>query len=318
MVQVLPQLLGGTVVYLSIEFNKDGSKKLEEISNTYVPVEETENETDETTEEITDETSEETTEEELIDETTEEENTETEKTITMKVDDEEIMTTSFDEPIKTGKLQLSVGSATTDLDTLQGYIDQASSMAIVLDCGEILLTYEVEENEYVLSDITDNELQIVEYVILGVALLALIVLIVRYKTLGILGAFSYIGLASILLLVIRYTNVVLSLEGIFGIVIVLILNYIFVNKILAKLKDKSKELKVEDVKNANKETYKEFFIKILPVIIMAITFCFIKWVPISSFGMVMFWGIALIAIYHVIVTNNLLKLKANTKMGGNK
>ena len=40
MVQVLPQLLGGTVVYLNIEFNKEGSKKLEEISNQYVTIEE--------------------------------------------------------------------------------------------------------------------------------------------------------------------------------------------------------------------------------------------------------------------------------------
>lgn len=80
MVQVLHQLLGGTMVYLSIEFDKEGSKKLEEISNTYVPVEETENEANETTdeestdEESTDETTEEITDEETID---------TEKTITM-------------------------------------------------------------------------------------------------------------------------------------------------------------------------------------------------------------------------------------------
>ena len=56
-------------------------------------------------------------------------------------------------------------------------------------------------------------------------------------------------------------------------------------------------------------TYKEFFIKIIPIIILVITFCFIKWTPISSFGMVMFWGIALIAAYNSIVTNSLLKIK---------
>ena len=35
--------------------------------------------------------------------------TKTEKKITMKIDDQEIMSTSFDEPITTGKIQLSVG-----------------------------------------------------------------------------------------------------------------------------------------------------------------------------------------------------------------
>ena len=32
------------------------------------------------------------------------------------------------------------------------------------------------------------------------------------------------------------------------------------------------------------------------------------WEPVSSFGMVMFWGIALIAAYNISVTNALLKI----------
>ena len=287
----------GTAVYLNIEFTKDGAKKLEDISNTYIKTEDT-NTTSENT----------TANETSTEDTTTEETTE--KTITMKIDDEEIMTTSFDEPLRTGKLQLSIGSGTTDTDTLKDYINQANNMAIVLDTGNMPIKYKVDTNEYIKSDITQNEIQIVQYAIIGIAALALIVLIIRYKTLGILGTISYIGLASILLLVIRYANVVLSMEGIFGIAIVLILNYIFVNKFLSKLKENRKDLEKEQVKQANKETYKEFFIKIIPIIIMVVTFCFIQWVPISSFGMVMIWGIALIAAYNVIITNNLLKLKA--------
>ena len=227
----------------------------------------------------------------------------------MKIDDEEIMSTSFDEPIRTVKLQLSVGAATTDQETLQNSIAQASSMATVLDTGNLPLKYEVDGNEYVLSDITENQLQIVQYALIGIVAIGLIVLIIRYKSNGLLGAISYVGLAALFVLIIRYTNVVLSIEGIFAIAITLLLNYIFVNKLLAKLKQN--EVKKENVKQAIKETYKEFFIKIIPICIMVITFCFIKWIPISSFGMVMFWGIALIAIYHISVTNSLLKIKAS-------
>lgn len=284
----------GTTVYLNIEFTKEGKQKLEEISNKYIKSEDTG--ADENTTE--NETSENTT-----DETT------SEKTITMKIDDEEIMSTSFDEPIRTGKLQLSVGRATTDQDTLQDSIAQASSMATVLDTGNLPLKYEVDGNEYVLSDITENQLQIVQYALIGIVAIGLIVLIIRYKSNGLLGAISYVGLAALFVLIIRYTNVVLSIEGIFAIAITLLLNYIFVNKLLAKLKQS--EVKKENIKQAIKETYKEFFIKIIPICIMVITFCFIKWIPISSFGMVMFWGIALIAIYHISVTNSLLRIKAS-------
>lgn len=278
----------GTMVYLNIEFTKEGTSKLEEISTNYTA-----------TTEDTNTTSEDTSSDDT-----------TEKTITMKIDGEEIMTTSFDEPIRTGRLQLSIGYSTTDTDTLNGYINQASNMAVVLDTGNMPVRYEVDTNEFIESDITQNQLQIASYIMLGVVGLALIVLIIRYRTLGLLGAFSYVGLMSILLLIIRYANVVLSMEGIFGIAIVLILNYIFVNKFLNKLKDNRKDLSKEEVIKANKETYKEFFIRIIPVIIMVIAFSFVQWTPISSFGMVMIWGIALIAAYNVIFTNNLLKLKA--------
>ena len=281
----------GTAVYLNIEFTKEGTKKLEDISNKYV------------------ETTNTTTENTTTDETTDQTEETTEKTVTMKIDDEEIMTTSFDEPLRTGKLQLSIGNSTTNTDTLNDYIQQANSMAIVLDTGNMPVKYDVDTNEYVKSDITQNQIQIVEYIIIGIVVFALIVLIIRYKMSGILGAFSFIGLMSILLLTIRYANVVLSIEGVFGIVIVLILNYIFINKFLNKLKENRKDLSKKNVIDANKETYKELFIRIVPVIIMVVAFCFVNWVPISSFGMVMMWGIALIAIYNVIITNNLLKLK---------
>lgn len=227
----------------------------------------------------------------------------------MMIDDEEIMSTSFDEPLKTGKLQLSVGSSTTDTDTLQGYISQASNMAVVLDTGKIPVKYEVNENKYILSDITNQQLNVIKYTIAGIVLLSLMIWIVRYKLTGLLGSISYIGLASILLLLIRYANVTLSIQGILGIVIILILNYMFMNKLLSKLK--KEKLDKEMMKQMVKETYKEFFITILPIAIAVITFCFAGWAPISSLGMVMFWGIVLIAIYNFIVTNNLLKIETN-------
>lgn len=264
----------GTSVYLEIEFNKEGSKKLEEISNKYITTEEEKNE----------ENAEETTEEKKD-----------EKTITMNIDDSEIMSTSFDEPIRTGKLQLSVGTAATDNDTLQDYINRATSMATILDKGNMPIKYDLKENQYKLSDITQKDEQIIIYVALAVIVLALIVIMIKYKGTGILGAISYIGFTALFLLILRYTNVVISIEGIFGIGMILVLNYIFLHQLLAK--------------ENKKEVYKKYFITILPIIIMVIAFCFIKWIPIASFGMVMFWGILLIAIYNAIVTNNLLKIK---------
>lgn len=278
----------GTTVYLNIEFTKDGAKKLEDISNKYVKTETTQN----------------TTESEDTD------NSEsTEKKITMKIDDEEIMSTSFDETLKTGKLQLSIGKATTDSKTLESYVTQASNMAVVLDSGKMPIKYEVDENQYILSDITSQELDIVVYILVGIVAILSIIFIIRYKSYGAIGAVSYIGLISIFLILIRYANVAVSIQGILAIALVFILNYVFVNKLIGKVN--KKELKEQTTNQKIKEVYKEFFVKIIPICIATIVFCFAGWDPISSFGMIMFWGIVLIAIYNYIITSTLLKIQDN-------
>lgn len=289
----------GTSVYLNIEFNKEGAKKLEDISNKYVKVESSEENTVESNDENTT----------AKDDTTQnsEENKTEEKTITMKIDDEDIMSTSFDETMKTGKLQLSVGQASTDTNTLQGYIQQASNMASVLDTGNMPIKYDIEENQYIKTDITHEKLQIIKYIASGIIILALIVLCVKYKTNGIIGAISYIGLFAILMLLIRYANVVITIDGLFGVALVLLLEYLFIDKLLKKT------IIEVNINKQMKETYKEFITRIIPIVIAIITFCFMKWIPVSSFGMIMFWGISLILIYNFTIIGNLLKIKAENK-----
>ena len=153
----------GTTVYLNIEFTKEGAKKLEDISSKYVKTSTSDNTTDNT---------------DSSDTTT----SSTEKKITMKIDDEEIMSTSFDETLKTGKIQLSIGKATTDSKTLQGYVSQASNIAVVLDSGKMPIKYDVDENQYVLSDITNQELDIVVYILIGIVAILSIIFIIRYSS----------------------------------------------------------------------------------------------------------------------------------------
>lgn len=272
----------GTTVYLNIEFTDEGTKKLEEITNKY------KGDT----------------------EASEDENSEgSAKKVTLLVDDSEMLSTGFEEPIKTGKIQLSIGSATTDTETLQEYASQASNMAVILNNGEMSVKYTVHDNQYILSDITNNDLNTIFYVILGVTCIALIVLIFKYKMSGLLGTISFIGLASLLLLLIRYTNVDLSIQGILGIILTLVLNYIFTCKIISKIS--SKDYKKSTMNEIIKDSYKEFFMKIIPICIAIIVFCFAGWAPISSFGMVMFWGLVLIAVYNAIITNLLFRIQNN-------
>ena len=301
----------GTSVYLEIAFNKEGKSKLEEISKTYVKSESnttTENNTStENTTTENNETTEDTNSSEETNTTTD--SSTTEKKITMKIDDEEIMSTYFDEPITTGKIQLSVGSATTDTSTLNGYIQQAQNVATELDSGKLPVKYDLEKNQYLLSNISKQELTYVAIAITVIAVVAIIILTIKYKSNGLLTGIAYVGFTALYLLLIRYTNVTISIESIFAIAIVLILNYIFTAMLLYNIK-KLKEEKNENVMNESiSKTYIKFFNRIIPICIMVVAFCFVKWTPMSSFGMTAFWGIVMIAIYNAVVTNSLMKIK---------
>ena len=296
----------GTSVYLQIEFNKNGKDKLKNVSQTYVSVNNT---TNNTTENNVAENTTSETENEATNTTTEgsSDTATTEKKITMKIDDQEIMSTSFDEPITTGKIQLSVGSATTDKTTLQNYVDQAQSVATTLDTGKLPVKYDLEKNQYILPKLTTQDLIKVEIAIAIIAVVGIIILIVKHKLNGLLSGIAYVGLSAVYMLVVRYTNVTISIESIAGIIIVLILNYIFTTMFLNKIEELNKEKAENVMKKATGATYKKFYLRIIPICIMAIAFSFIKWVTISSFGMITFWGIVIIAIYNAIITRYLLK-----------
>lgn len=294
----------GTTVYLDMEFTKEGTKKLEDISNNYKKVEEEQNTN--TNEEA--ENNNTTTNEETNTEANENEENK-EKQITMKLDDQEIMTTSFDETIKTGTLQLSIGSSATDSKTLQGYAEQAGTIASVLNSGNMPVKYDISQNEYILSDVTPQNLQYVKLAVVIAIAVAIIILVIRFKINGLLAGISLIGFTAIYNILLKYTNITLSIQGIFGIAITLVLAYIFINMILTKIKNSKEEMTKEEISKSIKESYKEFFIKIIPICIAVVVFCFTNWMAISSFGMVMFWGIVLIAICN-LVTATLLKIRA--------
>ena len=301
-VQIIDETSYGSGVYLNIKFNKEGTKKFENITSTYTNTTSNTSTDTNTTDNTTNSADTNTTEDTSSEETS--------KTITMKIDDDEIMTTDFDQVIKNGEMSLSVGSSTTEKDELAEYVENAKNIKATLDNEEMPIKYEGTKNEYILTDITRDWLNYAKIGMIIIIAVALLVLVIRYKLYGFLASIAYVAFSAIYTILLRYANVTITLEGIFGIAIVFILNYIFVNKLLNNIRKEKEEYNLNKIA---KETYKEYFIKIIPLCIMAITFCFISWEPISSFGMVMFWGILLIAIYNILITVNMMKLKTDKR-----
>lgn len=259
----------GTTVYLNIEFNKDSIEKLKEISNTYVK-------------------------------TTDSEGNETTKKISIKLDDSTLTSTSFGEEITNGILQISVGDATTDTTTINNYLEEARNLAILINDGELPIEYTLEQNRYVSSNITTRNVVIAAMVVGAIMIVTIIVLGIIYKKNGILIGIANIGYAAILLLLIRYTNVVITTEGLFGILTSIVLNYIFSIYLLKTIKEE-----IDAKKAYNKATLAMVFV-LIPALIVGITLCFANWMPIYSFGALIFWGILTIFVYNAVLTRTLL------------
>lgn len=287
----------GTDVYLNIQFDKEGKNKLTEITENYKTINTTSENT--TTENTTseNETAENTTENTA----TESETTETQKKVVIKIDDEEVTTTSFDNIIRTGSLQLTVGKSSTSRSTINENAKKANNIASTLSFGNLPVDYEVSQNEYILSNITTKEIQQIITIIAVIAVIGLIALMFRYKLTGVLSSIAFIGFTALYLLLVRYTNVIITLEGIFGIAVILVINYILTNKIA------NSNEKEETAKEIKKE-YGKSWLKIIPICIISIVFSFARWTPIASLGMVMLWGLALSAVYQLFITIPLIKI----------
>lgn len=256
----------GTTVYLKIEFNKEGKEKLKEISNTYV------SKKDDEGKDVT-------------------------KKIKMTLDDQTIMTTSFGEEISDGIIEISIGNSSNSSE-LQSYLRQASNIAVFLNTNPMPITYKIELNRFVYSDITSNTIKTIVIIFAIIAILMIAYAIIRFRLNGLMGAIVDIGFAAILLLAIRYCNVTLTLTGLFTIAIACVLAYIITMLILQQYKNnKDKEI----VKKNIKKLLKNVLIVSIPLMAMAITFSLTNYEAISSIGMVLFWSILTIFVYGLII-----------------
>lgn len=271
----------GTGIYLDFAFTDEGAKIIKDLStNKYKTIEK--EETEKTEEETEKSQGEETKEEE-----------DEQPKLVLMIDNNELVSSSFDFPITEGRLQLQLAKETTDAETIQSAVANGNAIAATINYGPLPIEYKVGNNTYVYSDITNEARMIFVIAIAIIVLIAIAVLIIKYKTPALLSGISYIGFIALYLLVLRYANVVISLEGIAGILVILIINYLLIKKLLSE--------------PSIKQAFKDMGIQLIPVIAVIIAFSFINWTNIASFGMTMFWGLLLTPIYNFVVTQEILK-----------
>ena len=299
-------------VYLEIVLTKDGQAKIEEIQKDYailktdVDAAESAQKSEESTDNTENAESKENTDN--TDNSNNEEKTEktgnTEET--KKIAKLSVAGNEYDiEKIEKNVIRAKIGSQTSNNTTVNNNVSKAAELAMLINSGKYPVDYKVQNNRFVYSDITHTQLIYAALVVAALIIIVFIIFIVKYKTKGLLVSISCVGFVALFFLLLRYTNVTISIEGIAAIILTMII-YLKLNQMILS------KTKVMDVVNeAVKATYKNLFLKLVPVMIITVVFCFSGWTNLSSFGMIMFWGFILIAVYNACITKTLLKLREN-------
>lgn len=258
---------GSTTVYLQVEFNKEGKAKLEEISKIYVAKES-----------------------EQIDENSEQSSDDNIKYVSVKLSGETVMTTYFGETLSNGMINIQIGSA-SNTASLSQHVTKAKEYATILNSGVLPIEYE-HSSEVSNSKITNEQINIGIYIAIGITAIMVVVLIFKFKLKGIFAGILHIGYIALLLLAVRYFNVKITFEGIGGIILSAIINYVYVYLAF---------------KNFNKDfvrdTSKKVSIYLIPIYIIAIILAFNSSAYIYSLGMTLVWGFITMYVYNLSLTN---------------
>lgn len=261
---------GTTVVFVNIQFNKEGTEKFKNITNTYVETK---------------------VEKEATEEGEEQKEETVKKEIALNIDGSTLLTTYFEEEVANGLLQLSIGASSenTTAKEMQDYLLQANTMEALLDNGKLPIVYQVEQNKYVFSVVTENMVKIVIVISIIALAIAMIYAILKYQAKGMIGSISLIGYIALLLIALRYFNVEITIGGIVAILFSIAISYAILIGIL-----KEKEIMT---------VMKKYSVMLIPTLIIAIVFTFMN----IAIGIVLFWGIIISLLYHISITNIMLK-----------
>lgn len=223
----------------------------------------------------------------------------------LEFDGEEIGEISYDDMILSGSnLRVTTASKVTSSSTVNSKLNTATVMSKLTTMGRTPVKYKIAAEEYVNSTVNKN---VILGVMIGIAVLLVaisIYFIIKYKVKGLLsiiGTFTNIALFTIL---IRLTNISISMNSIAGIVGLIIINTYLINNILKELENKDKTFG-ENIKKAYFNTINVLIISLF----IFVVFAFNKMAVISAMGLLMFWGWIIVVLGNLLFTVPMLAIR---------
>ena len=232
---------------------------------------------------------------------------ETDETTTNKFkimfDSEEISEVSYEDILLNNKtLRITTDKELTEDSEINSKLNVNTIVSKLATMGKMPVIYKIQAEEYLKSDLANY----INYIVLSIIALCVLIamyFIIRYKSKGVLATIVFIANIAIFLILIRLTKIQISLNGMAGILGLLVLNTILINNILKSIKVSEKTFS-ENIKNAYLKTSDAFVI----MLIILVIFAFSNMTVINSMGLLMFWGWFTILIGNLILTVPMLSI----------
>lgn len=258
-------------VYLQLKFDKEGIKKINELSNIYIA------KTIETGGE--DENTEETSEE---------------KKLNINLNGTNLGSTVITNILYNNTITLTLGSS-TESEEFSNQSKNAANIAKILKSGTLPIVYNMESIEGYANEEASRKFEYYQLALMILSIILCVILVVKYKTKGMVLSMLQIGYLAILLIILRYTNVVITETGICGVIIAIIMNFLFLMNII-------------NSRDGFNSTIIKHFLNLVPLYIISIIFAFSNSNYIGSLGMTLTWGAMLIYIYNLLFTKLLIEV----------
>lgn len=216
------------------------------------------------------------------------------KTVEVRLDGQRLINTSFKEPISSGTIHVPLGNPTTDYNESYQLIQSVQEVSDLLNEEKLPLVYKVTDEVGMQSLVTKNTTNIATICYAVIVLIISLYLIIKFKFEGLKHAIFNVGYLATVLILFRYTNVVITFNSVIALIALIVINYIFSIKFLNKFNEEKNR------KIALKGALKELYLAIIPVVIIAIIFTFMSAVVINSVGMTIFWGLIVQALFSLL------------------
>lgn len=224
-----------------------------------------------------------------------------ENTFKIMFDDENISEVSYENILLNGKtLRITTANNLTSSSEVQSRVNMDGVVAKLANIGKLPVVYKINVEEYVKTQINIKNIMLVTIV---ACLIISIIFIIRYKVKGILAVLSFATNISLLLIIIRLTNVAISLNSLAIVGGLIALNTILVKNILEASKVQEKTFS-ENMKNA----YLKSIDAIIITLIIFAVFSFNTMSLISTAGLLLFWGWIIILLGNLAFTIPMLSM----------